>query len=130
MIMNRRILTMFASVVASLVVAPSVLAFECTNVSKGDAAAGAQVLFGPSGDIVWVTEGIARRLDQGLIDPATGDGFHGLVAFDLDGDGAADASTYIGVGPDGEIPLEAQFEGPACRGITNLGIYFEQCVGS
>jgi hypothetical protein len=128
--MNRRILTMVAGVVASLVVAPSVLAFECTNVSKSDAAAGAQVLFGPSGDIVWVTEGIARRLEQGLIDPATGEGFHGLVAFDFDGDGAADASTYIGVGPNGEIPIKAQFKGPACRGITNLGIYFEQCQGS
>jgi hypothetical protein len=42
----------------------------------------------------------------------------------------ADASTWIGVGPEGEIPLEAQFRGPACRGLTNIGIYFEQCVGA
>jgi hypothetical protein len=29
-----------------------------------------------------------------------------------------------------ELPIEAQFRGPACRGITNLGIFFEQCVGA
>ena len=127
--MNRRILATLAGVIASLVVASSALAHECTNVSKSDAAAGAQVLFGPSGDIVWMTAGVARRVEQGLVDPATGDGFHGLVAFDFDGDGVADASTYIGVGPDGEIPLVAQFKGPACRGMTNLGLYFEQCQG-
>ena len=127
--MKRRILATMAGVIASLVVASSALAHECTNVSKSDAAAGAQVMFGPSGDIIWITPGAARRVERGLIDSATGDGFHGLIAFDFDGDGSADASTYIGVGPDGEIPLEAQFNGPACRGITNLGLYFEQCQG-
>ena len=128
--MNRRILATLAAVVASLVVASSALAHECTNVSKSDAAAGAQILFGPGGEIVWMTPGAARRIEQSLVDPATGDGFHGLIAVDFDGDGDADASTYVGVGPDGEIPLTAQFKGPACRGITNLGIYFEQCQGS
>ena len=34
----------------------------------------------------------------------------------------ADLSTYI-VGPEGEVPLEAQLRGPACRGLTNIGIY-------
>jgi hypothetical protein len=59
-----------------------------------------------------------------------GAGFHGLIAFDFDGDGVADASTWIGVGPDGEVPLQAQFRGPACRGLTNIGIYLEQCIGA
>jgi hypothetical protein len=105
-------------------------ATECVNASKKDQAAGAQVMFGPDDEIVFVTTGLQNRLDQGLVDPDTGEGFHGLIAFDFDGDGQADVSTWIGVGPDGEeIPLEAQLRGPACRGLTNIGIYFEQCVG-
>jgi hypothetical protein len=61
--------------------------------------------------------------------PVTAEGFHGLIAFDADGDRDADFSTWLGVGPDGtEIPLEAQFMGPACRGLTNLGIYFTKCL--
>jgi len=127
--MSRRIIGVAGGVVASLVLATSAMAFECTNVSKSDPAAGAQIVFGASGEILFMTKGLANRIEQGHIDPETGEGFHGLVAFDIDGDGVADASTYIGVGPDGEIPLEAQFRGPACRGITNLGIYFSQCLG-
>ena len=30
---------------------------------------------------------------------------------------------------DGEIPLNAQLRGPACKGLTNLGLYFTQCLG-
>ena len=127
--MSKRILGVVGGVVASLALASSAMAFECTNVSKSDPAAGAQVLIGPTGEILWTTKGLANRVAQGLVDPATGEGFRGVVAFDFDGDGVADASTFIGVGPDGEIPLEAQFRGPACRGLTNLGIYFTQCVG-
>ncbi len=62
--------------------------------------------------------------------PITGAGFHGLIAFDADGDGNADYSTWIDVGPDGEVPLVAQLSGPACRGLTNLFIYFTECVAS
>jgi hypothetical protein len=127
--MRRRIIGVAGGVVASLVLATSAMAFECTNVSKSDPTAGAQIVFGASGEILFVTKGLANRIEQGHIDLETGEGFHGLVAFDLDGDGVADASTYIGVGPDGEIPLDAQFRGPACRGLTNLGIYFSQCLG-
>ena len=29
---------------------------------------------------------------------------------------------YFGLGPDGEIPLDAQFRGPARRGLSNIGI--------
>jgi len=128
-IRRRRMLAVLAAVLASLVLASSAAAHECTNVSKDDPAAGAQLLIGPTGDIVWMTPGLATRLEQGIIDPESGEGFHGLVAFDVDGDGLADFSTWIGVGIDGEIPLEAQFSGPACRGLTNLGLYFSQCLG-
>jgi hypothetical protein len=117
-------------VVASLVVASSALAFECTNASKSDPTAGAQVVFGSAGQILYITEGLAKRVEQGLVDPNTGEGFHGVVAFDITGDGVADASIYFGVGPDGEIPLEAQFHGPACRGLTNIGILLSECIGT
>ena len=116
---------------ASLSIASSALGHECTNASKSDPAAGAQVLHrATTGEIVWMTEGLANRLAQGLIDPGSGEGFHGLIAFDIDGDGIADFSTWIGVGPDGEVPLVAQLSGPACRGLTNLFLYFTVCLGS
>jgi hypothetical protein len=127
MIMRRTLFAGFAGAVLSLLVASSVLAFECTNLSKGPAA-GAQLIFGANDEVLYISNGLERRLEQGLVDFETGEGFHGLIAFDIDGDGVADASTYIGVGPDGEIPLEAQFRGPACRGLSNLGIFFTQCL--
>jgi hypothetical protein len=128
--MRRPITAAFLGIVASLAIASSALGHECTNASKSDPADGAQVLIGPTGEIVWITEGLSNRLAQGVVDPATGAGFHGLIAFDADGDGNADYSTWIDVGPDGEVPLVAQLSGPACRGLTNLFIYFTECVGS
>ena len=125
---RRRFTAILTGALASLLIASTALGFECTNLSKSDPMAGAQVLIGPSGEILWTTNGLANRLERGLVGP-DGDGFHGIVALDLDGDDVADVSTYIGVGPDGEIPIEAQLRGPACRGMSNLGIYFEQCLG-
>jgi hypothetical protein len=117
--------------VASLALASTALGHECINASKSDQAAGAQVLIdATTGEIIWMTEGIANRLAKGVIDPNTSEGFHGLVAFDATGDGAADFSTWINVGPDGEVPLVAQLSGPACRGLTNIGIYFSECLGA
>lgn len=129
--MRRPITAVFLGVVASLVIASSALAHECTNASKSDPAAGAQVLIDANtGEILWTTEGLANRLARGIVDPATSEGFHGLVAFDATGDGIADFSTWINVGPDGEIPLVAQLSGPACKGLTNLGLYFAECLGN
>jgi hypothetical protein len=106
------------------------LAHECTNASKKYADSGAQIVFGPTDEVLFISKGLENRISQGLVDFESGKGFHGLIAFDVDGDGVADASTWMGVGPDGEMPLVAQFQGPACRGLTNLGIYFEQCAGA
>ena len=127
--MRRSIMIGATALTLTIIAAAPAVATECINASKKDQAAGAQVMFGPDDEIVFITKGRQNRVDQGLVDPDTGEGFHGLIAFDFDGDGQADASTWTGVGPDGEIPLEAQFRGPACRGLTNIGIYFEQCVG-
>ena len=92
------------------------LAFECTNASKSDQAAGAQLVLGPDFQTpIYISQGLQKRLEQGVVDAETfEEDFHGLIAFDIDGDGVADLSTWIGVGPDGEVPLAAQFAGPAC----------------
>lgn len=118
-----------ALLISVLIAAPA-LAHQCTNASKSDPAAGAQIVFGPDEQPIFITQGLLSRIDRGLVDAETGEGFHGIIAFDLDGDGAADVSTWIGVGPDGQIPLEAQFAGPACRGLTNVGVYLTQCVNA
>lgn len=123
--------TLFVAVMTVVIVAlfsATALAFECSNVSKSDPAAGAQIIFGVDDQPIYVSRGLQNRLDKGHIDLETGEGFHGLIAFDFTGDGVADASTYIGVGSEGEVPLQAQLAGPACRGMTNLGIYFSECV--
>ena len=128
----KRALVVTTGAVAGLVLmAGPALADNCTNASKKYADSGAQIVFGPNDEVLFITQGLENRISQGIVDPESGEGFHGIIAFDDDGDGVADASTYIGVGPDGdELPIEAQLRGPACRGITNLGIYFEQCLGA
>ena len=126
--MARRMVAVVAGMVASLLIASSALAFECTNASK-PAAAGTQILLAADFEtVLYVSPGLQQRLDRGLVDLASGEGFHGLLGVDFDGDGAADVSIYFGVGPDGEIPLDAQFRGPACRGLTNIGILLTQCA--
>lgn len=128
--MRRSIVIGATALALTMIAAAPAAATECVNASKKDQAAGAQIVFGPNDEVLHITNGLQNRIDQGLVDPDTGEGFHGLIAFDFDGDGVADIGTWVGVGPDGEeIPLEAQLRGPACRGLTNIGIYFEQCVG-
>ena len=117
-----------AAVLASLLVVSTAVGHECINASKVNAGAGAQLVIGVDGSIVFMTPGLAHRFEHGLIDPETGEGFHGLIGFDYDGDGVADMTTWL-VGPDDEIPLEAQLRGPACRGVTNVELYFTQCLG-
>lgn len=117
-------------VLASVMVTSNALAFHCVNASK-EPGAGAQIVLNlATGELVWTTTGLASRFDQGLVDPATGEGFHGLLGFDFEGDGTVDATTWIGVGPDGtEIPSQAQINGPACRGVTNFETLFTECLG-
>ena len=128
--MRRTFLLATVTVVFVGMLSGTALALECINASKSDQSAGAQVVLGPDFQTpIYISQGLQKRLENGVVDYETGEGLHGLVAFDTDGDGVADLSTWFGVGPDGEVPLVAQFAGPACRGLTNIGIYIEECLG-
>lgn len=117
-----------ASGATMVLVAAPALAHQCVNASKQNQAAGVQVVVdGATGEIVWTTVGLANRLDRGLVGP-DGEGFHGLVGIDFDGDTVADIATFI-VGPGSEIPRTAQDSGDPCRGITNIETFFTVCVG-
>lgn len=125
-VMRRAAVGSLAATAAVVLMAGPALAHECVNASK-KADAGAQIVFGVTGDVVYVSKGLQSRIDQGLVDLESGEGFHGLIGFDMDGDNVADLTTWI-VGPNGEIPLKAQYNGPACKGVTNIDLYFSECM--
>jgi hypothetical protein len=110
---------------AVALMATPAFAHECVNASKPQRA-GAQVILDANDNPIEFKKGVEKRLEKGLIDPETGEGLHGIIGFDV-GDGTI-VSTYI-VGPTGEIPPQAQENGPACRGITNIEVYFSECLG-
>lgn len=97
------------------------------NASKNQAAGVQLVIDVNTGAIVWTSKGLQQRIERGVVDPDTGEGFSGLLGLDLDGDGAVDVSTYI-VGPNAEIPDAAQFNGAVCHGVINLEVFFTQCL--
>lgn len=101
-------------------------AHQCMNASKKNQGAGVQLVLNDAGEIVWASKGLQNRVAQGIIDPQTGEGFSGLVGFDMDGDGDADLATWI-VGPGGEIPHQAQDNGATCKGVINIGTWFQEC---
>ncbi|HWJ11282.1 MAG TPA: hypothetical protein VNS46_18015 [Nocardioides sp.] len=103
-------------------------AHECVNISKKNQAAGVQIVFGDGDAPVWVSAGLQRRIDAGLVDLETGEGFHGLIGIDFDGDSVADVATYI-VGPDGEIPSQAQDRGAPCAGVVDFEALFACMAG-
>jgi hypothetical protein len=129
MIRTARRLVLGAAVTAAALLATAgpVWAHECVNADKNQAAGVQVVIDANTGEIVWVSDGLQKRIEQGLVDPGTGAGFYGLIGFDVDGDGVVDVSTFI-VGPNMELPEQAQFSGPACHGITNVDVFFTQCV--
>ena len=101
-------------------------AHECTNISK-PVSAGIQVLIDVQTDTsVWWSKSVDGRIKAGLIDFSTGEGFSGLIGLDFDGDGKADAATFI-VTPNGEIPEQAQWNGATCQGIVNISMV-ETCA--
>ena len=115
-----------APVVVALSAGPA-LAHECINASKPQNA-GVRVLISEvNGQEVLSFEsaGLERQF---LRDPGAAlERFSGLIGFDIDGDGAADFSTYI-VGPNDALPEQAQENGAACRGIVGIEDYFNCLV--
>jgi hypothetical protein len=112
--------------VAAVLAAGPAMAFHCTNADK-NAAAGVQAVFDANFQVVWISDGLQHRIDQGIVDFATGEGFHGLLGFDLDGDGVADVTTFD-VGPNMALPEVAQMRGAPCHGIVSIEFFFSQCL--
>lgn len=124
----RRVATLMAvPATFALAIGPAA-AHECYNASKKDQSRGVQIILGPGDSILWMSKGLENRIDRGLVDPETGEGFHGLIGIDFEGDGTVDFATWI-VGPEDEIPLPAQHNGAACSGVVNVEDYFANCVG-
>ncbi len=115
---------------ASLALVTTALATDCTNASK-PVSSGVQVVINTqTGEVEWATRGVMQRIKQGVINPETGEGFHGLIGLDFDGDLTPDVSTWDGVGPTGhEIPVQAQVNGPADRGVTSICALYPQICG-
>lgn len=120
--MTRILVSGVATATLFITAAAPAMAHECVNANKNQAA-GVQVVINTVTNEIWFSDGVQKRIDQGLIDPATGIGFHGLIGFDLDGDGIADVSSFI-VTPQDELPAQAQLNGAPCNGIVNIGDYF------
>jgi hypothetical protein len=114
-----------AATTAVVLTAGPGLAHECINASR-NGTAGAQLVLGADDSVIYISKGLQSRVDRGLVDFETGEGFSGLVGFDIDGDGVGDLATWI-VGPGGELPLTAQFNGDPCKGATNIDLWFEEC---
>ena len=108
----------FGIVASIMLAAGPALAHECTNVQKDehDPSNGAQIVFGCADAILDAKPHALALLESGKF-PS------GWIAFDVDCDGIADAGTYI-VGPMGEIPRQAQFNGSPDNGILNVCTYF------
>jgi hypothetical protein len=121
--MKRKLLLGVATAALAMVVMTGTAsAFHCTNASKDakNPGAGAQVVINAeTGEIVSASKGVQQRVEKGLIDPDSGEGYHGLVGLDFDGDGEPDRSTFI-VTPNDVLPDTAIENGPPDRGITTL----------
>jgi hypothetical protein len=129
--MRTLIRSILLAAAASLLVASTAFASHCVNASK-EPGAGAQVIIDANtSEVLWVSTGVVKRIEGGIIDFDTGEGFHGLIGLDLDSDGVADLTTWVGVGPDGEaVPWQAQVSGPACQGVTDIATYFVECLSA
>ena len=123
----RRLLLGAVTLMAAAVLAAGpVLAGHCANADKNQAA-GVQVTISFVTGQITVSSGLQRRIDQGLVDPITFEGFSGLAGFDVTGDNVADLTTFI-VGPNFEIPEEAQLSGATCHGIVSIEDFFTECL--
>jgi hypothetical protein len=126
---RRPIIATIAGLVASVAIASSALATDCMNASKPDQTAGdLAAISAVTGEVLWISTGLEERLERGVVGE-DGAGLHGLIGLDFTGDGIVDISTWFGVGPDGAAIAEpALLNGPACRGLTSIEIYFTECL--
>lgn len=116
---GRKIAVFGTTVVVAVMLGSGIAgAHQCTNASKPPGAGAQVVIDGNTDEVVYATKGLLNRFERGLIGP-DGEGYHGLVGVDLDGDAKADMMTYI-VTPTGEIPTKAQQNGSPDHGIVNL----------
>ena len=93
--LRRVSLGVVALTAAALIAAGPVWAGHCMNASKNQAAGVQVVIDANTGEIVWISNGLQHRVDKGLVNPDTGEGFSGLLGLDFNGDAVADISTYI-----------------------------------
>jgi len=120
-IMNKTIAGAILSAGTLAIFAGPALAEHCYNPNK-PAGAGAQVILDENFEVgpdSVQTKGLQNRIDKGLVDTEEGEGYHGIVGFDLDGDGEADFSTWQ-VTPTGSIPHQAIFNGSPDHGIIQI----------
>ena len=123
----RRLLLGVVTFLALVVLAAGpVLAGHCTNADKNPAA-GVQVTINLVTGQITVSSGLQQRIDQGIVDPITFEGFSGLAGFDVTGDNVADVTTYI-VGPNFEIPPQAQLNGATCHGVISIEAFLTDCL--
>ena len=113
-------------IVAAALTAGPALAGACTNADKPPAA-GVQITISFVTGHIIVSRGLQQRIDAGVVDPVTFEGFSGLAGIDVTGDDVADLTTYI-VGPNFEIPHEAQLNGAECHGIVSIETLFTECL--
>src|SRR5262245_46046825 len=111
--------------VAAVLAAGPALAGHCTNANKPPTAGVQVTLSFVTGHII-ISDNLQRRIDQGVVDPNTFEGFHGLAGFDVTGDDVADLTTFI-VGPNFAIPEQAQLNGAACHGIVSIEAFLAEC---
>lgn len=120
-----KLLMVAGATTAMVLTSSTAFGHECVNASR-NGAAGAQLVLGANDEPIFISKGLQQRINQGLVDFDTGAGFHGLIGFDIDGDGVGDVATWI-VGPNDELPTQAQWNGPTCKGVTNIDAWFEEC---
>ena len=115
------------AVVAVVAMGGTAFADHCTNIQRDqhDPSKGVQVVINATdGSIESANAGVRNRIANGLIDPATGEGFHGLMGLDFDGDNTVDAMTYF-VGPEGDaLPETAIQNGSPDHGIVDIAVAF------
>jgi hypothetical protein len=125
--MHKAVAGLGVATLATLAMGGTAFADHCTNIQRDthDPSKGVQVVINTTDDsIESANPGVVNRVGHGLIDPATGEGFHGIVGLDFDGDGTVDAVTYQ-VGPEGDaLPETAINNGSPDHGIVGFDALF------